>query len=178
MHGRVRTTLWRWASIFKARARTTAAEAPSSITKVQSPSTTATPVAQLPQTPRELIARRDIYEIPILHRRINRDEDEPLAALYRTYEHLVLDQHIQLRNEIEAFWWHPHWPVKDIPDPRVQDSDPERLTCLACITKLFCVAFNERIELGMPRASLRLLGRSLSVNGFVPTQAAQSSANQ
>lgn len=105
----------------------------------------------LPLPPRELIANRVIAEVPLLGRKVDRTNDTPLAALYRIYEHLVLDQHIEIRNEIEAFWWQQDWPVRDIPDP--QDPHPERLACLACIPKLMCLAFNKRIELGLPRSA-------------------------
>lgn len=88
-------------------------------------------------------------EISLLNRRVSSDDDTPLDALHRLYEHLVLDQHIQLRNEIEFFWYHTDWAVRDIPDPK--DDDPERYACLACIPKLLCLAFNKRIELGLPR---------------------------
>ncbi|KAG8159618.1 hypothetical protein KVR01_010255 [Diaporthe batatas] len=104
-----------------------------------------------PLSPRELIANRVIAEVPLLRRRVDRSNDTPLAALYRIYEHLVLDQHIEIRNEIEAFWWQQDWAVRDIPDPH--DPDPERLACLACIPKLMCLAFNKRIELGLPRSA-------------------------
>lgn len=65
----------------------------------------------------------------------------------------MLNQSIQFRNEIEAFWWHPDWPVRDIHDPRTEDDNPERLACLACIPKLLCLAFNKRIEMGLPRGA-------------------------
>lgn len=75
----------------------------------------------LPPAPRTLLENRVVYEIPLLNRSrdrsINRDTDSPLAALYRIYEHIVLDQHIEIRNEIEAFWYHADWAVRDIPDP-------------------------------------------------------------
>ncbi|KAF4448392.1 hypothetical protein F53441_8200 [Fusarium austroafricanum] len=107
----------------------------------------------LPPPPRDLLANRVVYEIPLLNRSRNRsvehDTDNPLAALYRIYEHIVLDQHIEIRNEIEAFWYHADWAVRDIPDPR--DPHPERYACLACIPALLCLAFNKRIELGLPR---------------------------
>lgn len=61
------------------------------------------------------------------------------------------DQHIELRNEIEAFWWQPDWAVCDIPDPRPKDFETERLACLACLTKLLLLAFDKRIEMGLPR---------------------------
>lgn len=109
------------------------------------------PAQGLPLPPRELIANRVVAEVPLLRRKVNRSNDSPLAALYRIYEHLVLDQHIEIRNEIEAFWWQQHWAVRGIPDP--QDPHPERLACLACIPKLMSLAFNARIELGLPRTA-------------------------
>lgn len=42
-------------------------------------------------------------------------EDKPLYALYRIYEHIMLDNNIGMRNELELFWW-TRWPVADIPD--------------------------------------------------------------
>lgn len=107
------------------------------------------PISSLPSNPRELLEYRTHYEIPLLNRRIDPESDTPLAALYRLYEHIVLDQNIEMRNEIEAFWFHNEWKVKDIPDPK--DPDPERYGCLACIPALLCVSFNKRIELGLPR---------------------------
>lgn len=105
----------------------------------------------VPLPPRELLANRVMVEVPLLRRKVDRSHDSPLAALYRIYEHLVLDQHIEIRNEIEAFWWQQDWAVRAIPDP--QDPHPERLACLACIPKLMCLAFNKRIELGLPRTA-------------------------
>lgn len=103
----------------------------------------------LPPSPRELIANRVAYEMPLLGRKVNPETDTPLAALYRIYEHVILDQHLEMRNELEAFWYHTSWAVADLPDPR--DPDPERYACLACITMLLCAAFNKRISLGLPR---------------------------
>lgn len=105
--------------------------------------------AALPPPPRELIKNRVVYEGPLLTRRISPQTDTVLEALYRIYEHICLDQHLEIRNELEAFWYHSNWAVRDIPDP--QDPDPERYACLACIPKLLCLAFNERIRLGLPR---------------------------
>ena len=113
-------------------------------------SVTVTDNSLLSPPPRHLLANRVVYEIPLLNRgRIEPDGDTPLAALYRIYEHIVLDQHIEVRNEIEAFWYHADWAVRDLPDPR--DPHPERYACLACIPALLCLAFNKRIELGLPR---------------------------
>lgn len=104
----------------------------------------------LPLPPRELVAGRLMYEVPLLERRkADPIADTPTAALYRIYEHLVLDQHISIRNGIEAFWFHATWQVYTIPDPK--DPHPERYACLAGITRLLCLAFNKRIELGLPR---------------------------
>ncbi|KAJ3514625.1 hypothetical protein NM208_g15045 [Fusarium decemcellulare] len=102
-----------------------------------------------PPPPRELLTHRTHYELPLLNRRVDPNEDSPIYALYRIYEHLVLDQHLELRNEIEAFWYHADWAVVDIPDPC--DPDPDRYACLACIPALLCLAFNKRIEMGLPR---------------------------
>ncbi|KAJ2895787.1 hypothetical protein MKZ38_006180 [Zalerion maritima] len=87
--------------------------------------------------------------MPLLERRVDRERDAPMAALYRIYEHIILDQHIEIRNELEMFWYHSTWAVRDIPDPK--DPDPERYACLACVPKLLCLAFNKRIGLGLPR---------------------------
>ena len=77
-------------------------------------------------------------------------EDTPSASLYRIYEFLVVDWNTQLRNELEYFCCvQPSWSVSDIPDPA--DPDPLRYAILAVITKLMCIAFNRRIDLGLPR---------------------------
>jgi hypothetical protein len=69
--------------------------------------------------------------------------------LYRLYENITLDQNINMRNELESFWYHNSWAIKEIPDPR--DPDPERYAVLACITALLVLSFNDRINLGLPR---------------------------
>ena len=114
---------------------------------------------QLPLSPRVLLENRLVCEIPLLERSVNRDQDHPLAALYRIYEHIVLDQHIEIRNELEAFWYHASWGVLDIPDP--QDPDPERYAWLACIPALLCLAFNARIKLGLPRDAPPIFTREM-----------------
>jgi hypothetical protein len=103
---------------------------------------------ELSPAPRTLIANRVNCEIFYLEREVDRDHDTPLAALYRMYEHLVLDQSIDMRNEIEHIWL-MRWPVRDLPDPH--DPAPECYACLACLPALLCLAFNERIRLGLPR---------------------------
>ncbi|WEW60262.1 hypothetical protein PRK78_005747 [Emydomyces testavorans] len=102
-----------------------------------------------PKSPRELLRGRLEYEIPLLNRVVEAEADTPLAALYRIYEHIMLDQHLNIRNEFETFWFHSDWKVYEIQDPR--DPDPERYAVLACIPALLCLAFNKRIELGLPR---------------------------
>lgn len=109
-------------------------------------------ILHLPPSPRELIQNRREYEGPLLLRKRTRGfMDSRLTALYRMYEHFVLDQHIELRNEFESFWYHSDWYVETIPDP--QDTDPERYVVLACLVHLLASAFNERIELGLPRTA-------------------------
>ncbi|TVY78105.1 hypothetical protein LSUE1_G004808 [Lachnellula suecica] len=104
----------------------------------------------LPPPPREILARRDEHE-DIIYTRARPDEklDTPLAALYRMYEYIILDQHIKLRNELESYWYHSSWAIKEIPDPH--DADAERYAVLACITALLVLSFNDRINLGLPR---------------------------
>lgn len=75
--------------------------------------------------------------------------DHPYYALYRIYAHITIDNHIDMRNELEDFWHQP-WSVADIPDP-VDYDEPERYTVLACIPDLLVQAFNKRIEGGLPR---------------------------
>lgn len=61
----------------------------------------------------------------------------------------MLDQNIQMRNELEAFWFKREWKISDLPDPN--DSSAERYAVLSCIPSLLVLAFNKRIELGLPR---------------------------
>lgn len=76
-------------------------------------------------------------------------EDQPLFVLYRLYEHILLDNNIGMRNEIEAFWW-TKIPVSDIPDPQ-DETEPERYAVLSCIPALLVESFNQRIEMGLRR---------------------------
>lgn len=76
-------------------------------------------------------------------------EDKPLCALYRIYEHIVLDNNIGMRNELELFWW-TRWPTADIPDPGEED-EPERYAVLSCIPALLVESFNQRIDMGLRR---------------------------
>lgn len=102
-----------------------------------------------PPGPRDLLQGRLKYEVPLLQRRVDAETDNPTAALYRMYEHIMLDQHLEIRNEFEAFWFHSDLKVSELPDP--EDPDPERYAVVACIPALLCLAFNRRIELGLPR---------------------------
>ncbi|SMQ49248.1 unnamed protein product [Zymoseptoria tritici ST99CH_1A5] len=77
------------------------------------------------------------------------ERDTALHCLYRIYEHLVLDDTIGYRNEIEYFWHHRGWPVADIPDPK--DSDPARYAFLSGIPQLLVRAFNNNIGIGLAR---------------------------
>jgi hypothetical protein len=106
-------------------------------------------VQHYPPGPRDLLQGRLKYEGPLLERRVDTETDTPVKALYRMYEHIMLDQSLEIRNEFEAFWFRSGWKVSEIPDPR--DPDPERYAVVACIPALLCLAFNKRIELGLPR---------------------------
>ena len=112
-----------------------------------------------PPNPHVLLENRTTYEMKFLNRRIDHERNEPLAALYRIYEHLILDQHLEIRNELEAFWYRHTWAVGDMPDPR--DPDPERYACVSCIPALMCLAFNRRIELGLPRDAPPIFTRDM-----------------
>ncbi|KAK1767022.1 hypothetical protein QBC33DRAFT_74852 [Phialemonium atrogriseum] len=76
-------------------------------------------------------------------------EDTPLYSLYRLYEWIMVDHTINMRNELEMFWWN-RWPVSSIPDPGEQ-ADSERYAVLACIPALLIESFNDRIEKGLRR---------------------------
>ncbi|KAL6858130.1 hypothetical protein ACO1O0_005582 [Amphichorda felina] len=106
-----------------------------------------------PPNPREMLARRDYYRERMRHRRYAAPEgvleDSPLYALYRIYEWIMVDDVVNMRNELEFFWWKP-WPVAGIPDPG-EHGDPERYAVLACIPALLAESFNERIEQGLRR---------------------------
>jgi hypothetical protein len=107
-----------------------------------------------PPEPRELISRREFYLERLRRRKYRAPEgvftDTPLYALYRLYEWLLLDHTVNLRNELELFWW-ARWPVSSIPDPGDQGSNPERYAVLSCIPALLVESFNERIRLGLRR---------------------------
>ncbi|KAF1988748.1 hypothetical protein K402DRAFT_411293 [Aulographum hederae CBS 113979] len=106
-----------------------------------------------PPPPRSLILHRDEHLEALRKRSFaapeGEMEDKPLFVLYRLYEHILLDNNIGMRNEIEAFWW-TQIPVADIPDPRDVD-EPQRYVVLSCIPALLVESFNQRIEMGLRR---------------------------
>ncbi|PGH15835.1 hypothetical protein AJ79_02216 [Helicocarpus griseus UAMH5409] len=106
-----------------------------------------------PPTPDELIRNRDAYTEQLIHRKFiaprGEMEDKPLYALYRLYEYIVLDNNIDMRNELETFWW-SRWTVADIPDPGEQ-GEPARYAVLSCIPHLLVESFNRRIDMGLRR---------------------------
>lgn len=117
-----------------------------------------------PPSPRELIADPETYESAMAKRGWNRCPegehiDNALYALYRLYEHLILNHRFGIRNEVERFWTQHQWAVSDIPDPK--DSDPERYAVLSCIPSLLVEAFNENIGRGMPRNAPAVISDSL-----------------
>lgn len=79
----------------------------------------------------------------------NAPTDTPLYALYRMYEHLMLDNTSGLRVELHRFWFNP-WAVTSIPDP-YDDEEPQRYAVLASLPALMVLSFNQRISLGMRR---------------------------
>lgn len=108
-----------------------------------------------PPTPHELLSYPIFYNNLLDQREYLTPQggpattDTPLFALYRLYEHLVLNRTVGLRNELERFWFN-RWPVSSIPDPQ-DHSEPARYAVLACIPALMELSFNKRIELGIPR---------------------------
>lgn len=107
-----------------------------------------------PPNPREMLSRRQFYKDQLALRKYRAPrgvfEDSPLHALYRLYEWIMVDHFINMRNELELFWW-TRCPVSSIPDPGEQ-GDPERYAVLACIPALIVESFNERNRLGLRRA--------------------------
>lgn len=79
-----------------------------------------------------------------------------MFSLYRLYEHLVLNDNVGLRNEIEYFWY-AKWPVASIPDPH--DASASRYAVLSAIPALLVESFNRRIELGLPRKADAIISR-------------------
>jgi hypothetical protein len=113
-----------------------------------------------PPTPEELLAQPNVYRERLFQRihRVPRGktEDTPLFSLYRLYEHLVLNDNVGLRNELEYFWY-AKWPVASIPDP--EDSSSSRYAVLSAIPALLVESFNERIKLGLPRKADSIVTR-------------------
>ncbi|WEW61203.1 hypothetical protein PRK78_006693 [Emydomyces testavorans] len=105
-----------------------------------------------PPPPDVLLSNREHYT-GLIHKRKYLtppgQKDNSLYSLYRLYEYIVLDENTELRNEIEYFWRNHAWAVCDIPDPK--DKDPARYAVLSCIPHLLVLAFNNNIELGLPR---------------------------
>ncbi|KAG6020917.1 hypothetical protein E4U41_002679 [Claviceps citrina] len=89
-----------------------------------------------------------------------------LASLYRMYEYLVVDFTQGLRTEIEFFFNHPTWSVKDIADPH--DADPVRYAILAVLPHYLAQAFNRLIKKGLPRGSPAIL--TPEIEAFLKSQ--------
>ncbi|KAK3307136.1 Metallo-dependent phosphatase-like protein [Chaetomium strumarium] len=106
-----------------------------------------------PPNPRQILADREAYRRRLGYRRYLAPErvfeDSPLFVLYRLYEWIMAHHYINIRNELETFWW-TRWLVSSIPDPGEQ-GDPERYAVLACIPGLIVESFNQRIDHGLRR---------------------------
>ncbi|EEY19834.1 conserved hypothetical protein [Verticillium alfalfae VaMs.102] len=102
-----------------------------------------------PPSPRAILSRRAAYSDSLCRRRYRAPrgvfEDTPVFALYRLYEWIMAGHTVNMRNELEMFWW-ARWPVASIPDPDPDDPDPERRAVLACIPALLVESFNERVN--------------------------------
>jgi hypothetical protein len=104
---------------------------------------------KLPLSVEDILSRKaelDLSAVP--HHTV----DTPLLALYRIYTALVASRVLWLRNEVERFWNRHHWSVSNIPDP-CDHADPVRYAVLATIPYLLVRAFNDNIELGLPRGT-------------------------
>ncbi|KAI9677679.1 MAG: hypothetical protein M1817_006634 [Caeruleum heppii] len=152
---RLQRLLWRLRKGFPCFSSTTP-EAPSSLPVSYPPPP---PPARYPHwpppPPQQLLDEREDYEKALCEQARYRmpkgeHEDQPLYALYRIYEHLILYDIVGIRNNVERFWNRHQWAVKDIPDPHDEDS-PARYAVLACISHLLVEAFNNNIGQGMPR---------------------------
>ncbi|KAF2226901.1 hypothetical protein BDZ85DRAFT_55742 [Elsinoe ampelina] len=103
----------------------------------------------VPDPPKVIMTYRENYEEFVRIRGYPpKKGDSALKSLYRIYEHLILDRNIDLRNELERFWYQ-RWPVSSIPDP--SEMDQERLAMLAVAAGLLSESFNDRINKGLPR---------------------------
>ncbi|CAG7967381.1 unnamed protein product [Penicillium salamii] len=113
-----------------------------------------------PPTPEELLARPNFYRERLFQRQYRTprgdSEDKPLYGLYRLYEHLILNDNIGLRNELEYFWY-ARWPIVSIPDP--QNACKSRYAVLAAIPALLLESYNDRINLGLPRKADSIVSR-------------------
>ena len=69
----------------------------------------------------------------------------------------MADDNIYFRNEIE-YLFSRSWPIKSLPNPTESDPDPLRTLLLAGITKFLELAYNDKISMGIPRASPNIIG--------------------
>jgi hypothetical protein len=88
-----------------------------------------------------------------------RAAETPLERLYIMYYYLVRGDYAVLRNEVQDFFDHWYWKIRDIPDPR--DHDPERYAILAIIASYLAHGFNRRIKCG--GQSRRIPARDLEI---------------
>lgn len=86
--------------------------------------------------------------------------DTPLNCIYRIYEYMMFEYVTGYRNEIEYFWNHPEWPVCDVPDPK--DPDPARYAFVSRVPVMLAAAFNNLIQMGLPRDAPRIIKPELA----------------
>lgn len=75
--------------------------------------------------------------------------DTSLFALYRLYEWFLVDHVTGYRNDLEIFWRHSDWSIKDIPDPA--DTCPARYAVLAGVANFLMLSFNKKVSYGASR---------------------------
>ncbi|KAK6518585.1 hypothetical protein TWF506_005720 [Arthrobotrys conoides] len=115
-------------------------------------------IVELPE-PLEKILSYENPEKTILHRygifRIVRycwsfrNQDSPLASVYRMYEFLVADLWKEICYESDYFWYSLS-PVEGIPAPPA-NLDSKTYACIASMIQTLVKAYNYKIGLGIPR---------------------------
>ncbi|KAJ3769596.1 hypothetical protein FB446DRAFT_747222 [Lentinula raphanica] len=85
--------------------------------------------------------------------------DTRTRALYRLYDAICLQDHVESVHEATYIWERLDWQLEDWPDPA--DPDPERYTVLAGIMEGLVESFNWRLGLGICRDRHKALQKRL-----------------